>query len=159
MEFYTIPINYELYHHGVKGMRWGVRKKIDQSRIDRARRYTNLSVSNAVAANRSARVGNNGSKYLEKSEKYSKKANKITSKIQDGKTKKSLQKDLKLTNELQQTVAKDYVQRSKKERVTTFATSAAISAGAVYLASAAGLPYAMVWVTSGPKYNLKERNG
>ena len=157
MEFYVTPVDSDLYHHGVKGMRWGVRKKIDESRINRARKYTNLSVSNAVAANRSARNNRNGSRYLERSEKYSKKATKITSKIQDEKTKKSFQKDLKLTNELQQTVAKDYVQRSKKERVATFATSAAVSAGAVYLASAAGLPYAMVWITSGTKYNLKEQ--
>lgn len=28
MEFYTIPNNEELYHHGVKGMRWGVRKAV-----------------------------------------------------------------------------------------------------------------------------------
>lgn len=36
-----IIVNDELYHHGVKGMRWGVRKDPDYLARDRARAQKN----------------------------------------------------------------------------------------------------------------------
>ena len=33
MSDYVITPNGELYHHGVKGMKWGVRKKPDPTKI------------------------------------------------------------------------------------------------------------------------------
>ena len=144
----------ELLHYGVPGMKWGVRR--DRYRANKASRYARVSTNLSNEANYYAKRRINDSDTLEKAEKYMRKANKTASKIQDKDVQKSIQKDLSTMNSAHKEAGKNYVERSKQERITTLVTNVAVSTGASFVAVMAGSPVGFVYASSGPKYNLKE---
>lgn len=64
--------NDDLIHYGVLGMEWGVRR--DNMIRDKVDKYSTISRENAYRAEEEAAKRINGSKYLERSNRYMKKA-------------------------------------------------------------------------------------
>ena len=101
-----IIINGELYHHGVKGMKWGVRK-VDKLR-NKAKQYDKYSKEYAKEGSR--RTGSDGARQTDremkwmnqladqnkkKSQAYTAKADKLEAKIKAKQEKKELNSDAK----------------------------------------------------------------
>lgn len=172
--------NNELYHYGVKGMKWGVRRyqNEDGSLNDRGKkRYAELTrdldnreaqsqfyYANARgAASKYRSATNNKDKNAwrysgERSMKYAsrndREADKIVRKIE----KMGLKADRwETTAQMKKKAGQDYVKRSMASKVATVAATTAISAGAFYAQTQLmGLPIGLVYVSSGGSYKMRK---
>lgn len=154
---------YELRHHGVKGMRWGVRRVVkavgkarNTSLRKRATRYAQISSQQADQAKYKALSGTNGSRALETSDRYLKKAQRVAKRMRDKGQSILNSKDYKKAIGSNRAAAKNYIERSKGERAASVIASSALSVGGMVVASLAACPIAAVYVTAGPKYKLSK---
>lgn len=143
----------DLMHYGVVGMKWGVRR--DNRLRNSVDKYSTISRENAYRAEEEAAKRANGSKYLERSNRYMKKATKAANKMSDGGKSFRETNDYKLMVNTNKAAAKNYVERSFGERAASVAKSAAVSTGISFVAIAYGSPIGYLSLNPGPKYKLK----
>lgn len=164
---YTI-INGELYHYGVPGMKWGIRryrnldgtltpagKRRDDRLSFKTNQYATAATIYAKRAQQKAKNRVNGSRDLEYSDRYFKKATKTADKMSDGGKKVKKTSAYKQAKEENVKAGENYIKRKTKERVASAVTTAAISTGASFVGFAAGMPVGFLYIDPGPKYNLK----
>lgn len=144
-----------LMHYGVVGMKWGVRR--DNRLRNKVDKYSTISLENAWKAEEEAAKRANGSKYLERSNRYMKKATKAANKMPDGGKSFRETNGYKLMVNTNKAAAKNYVERSFGERAASVAKSAAVSTGISFVAMAYGSPIGYLSINPGPKYKLKNR--
>lgn len=147
--------NSDLLHFGIPGMKWGVHR--DKMLRDKADKYSTISRENAYRSEEEAAKRANGSKYLERSDRYMKKATKAANKMSDGGRSVIETDDYKLMVSTNKAAAKNYVERSFGERAASVAKSAAVSTGISFVAMAYGSPIGYLSLNPGPKYKLKNR--
>lgn len=147
----------DLMHYGVVGMKWGVRR--DNRLRNSVNKYSTISRENARRAEEEAVKTVNGSKYLERSNRYMKKATKAANKMPDGGKSFRETDDYKLMVNTNKAAASNYVERSFGERAASVAKSAAVSTGISFVAMAYGAPIGYLLLDPGPKYKLKNRGG
>ena len=145
--------NEDLMHYGVPGMKWGIRR--DNRLRNKVDKYSTISLENAWRAEEEAAKRSNGSKYLERSNRYMKKATKAANKMPDGGKSFRETSDYKLMVNTNKAAAKNYVERSFGERAASVAKSAAVSTGISFVAMAYGSPIGYILLDPGPKYKLK----
>ena len=145
--------NADLMHYGIVGMKWGVRR--DKMLRDKADKYSTISRENAYRAEEEAEKSANGSYYLERSNRYMKKATKAANKMPDGGKSFRETSNYKLMVNTNKAAAKNYVERSFGERAASVAKSAAVSTGISFVAMAYGAPIGYLLLDPGPKYKLK----
>lgn len=145
--------NSDLMHYGVIGMKWGVRR--DKMLRYKADKYSTISRENAYRSEEEAAKRANGSKYLERSNRYMKKATKAANKMSDSGKSFRETNDYKLMVNTNKAAAKNYVERSFGERAASVAKSAAVSTGISFVAMAYGSPIGYILLDPGPKYKLK----
>ena len=143
----------DLMHFGVVGMKWGVRR--DNRLRNKVDKYSTMSLENARRAEEEAAKTVNGSAYLERSNRYMKKATKAANKMPDGGKSFRETSDYKLMVNTNKAAAKNYVERSFSERAASVAKSAAVSTGISFVAMAYGSPIGYLLLNPGPKYKLK----
>lgn len=172
--------NNELYHYGVKGMKWGVIRyqNKDGSLNDRGRkRYAKLkrdlesfeteaqlsyadargaaqkyrSATSTFDKNRWKQTGENTMNYASENDKA---ADRTVRKIE----KMGLTADRwETTARMKEKAGRDYVKRSMAAKVGTIAATAAVSAGAFYAQTRLmGLPIGVVYVTDGGSYKIRK---
>lgn len=151
----------ELMHYGVLGMKWGVRRNRinSQAREQRlktkATKFAEQSVANAKLASDYAKRKVNGSPQLSASDRDMKKAYKVASKMNDSGKSLKKSKTFKQMSKANREAAKNYVERTKSEKLKSAATTAAISTGASIVGMAAGIPIGVLYINPGGKYKLK----
>lgn len=171
--------NRELYHYGVKGMKWGVRRyqNADGSLNDRGqKRYAKLKrdldffeteaqlsyagARGAASKYRSATTTRDKNKWRQTGEntmdyatKNDRAADRTVRKIE----KMGLKADRwETTAQMKEKAGRDYVKRSMAAKVGTLAASATISAGAFYAQThLMGLPIGVVYVSSGGSHKMR----
>lgn len=147
-----------LAHYGVLGMKWGVRRSSasrDASLAIRSRKLAAKSTAQAKEAKTMADYDSNGSKYLVRSNRYMKRANKLAGKMSDGgKSVKNTEEFARMANANKE-AAKNYVERTRNERISSLVKSTTVSTGASLVGMAMGMPIGLVYMDAGPKYKLK----
>lgn len=93
--FYLVPSNSELYHHGVKGMKWGIRRTPQQL----GHKIEKLTTKNEQLKRQAAEYDAAGLKYESKSVRNQKRNAKYEARIVKAEKKKA-KYDLKLDKEL-----------------------------------------------------------
>lgn len=161
--------SYELYHHGIKGMKWGVRryqnkdgsltsagKRRDARLAERTKKLAAKSTANSFVATRAASRQDNGSKYYDRSNRYMKRAVKTAGKMSDEGRSVAKTDQYKNMNISNMKAGELYVKRTKSARAKDAVKSAAISTGASFVGMAMGMPIGVLYVSTGPKYELKQ---
>ena len=175
---YLVPANVELYHHGVKGMKWGVRRyqnkdgsltaagkkraakleeKLNDNRSEARARYRLASAhaSEARTAKESRDRKSNkyyGIKQMDKAYDLDKKITKIEKKMKD--IGMNPAKDQELVAARTQ-AGKDYVKRSAGARVADVVGETVVNAGALAAQAMLGSPLLMVYFPTPNKHKLK----
>lgn len=176
----TEQYNRELYHYGVKGMKWGVRryqnkdgslndrgqKRYDKLRrdLDRYEMEAQLGYAGARGAaskykSATTRRDKNNWKHageinMEYASKNDRAADKTARKIE----KMGLKADRwEITAQMKEKAGRDYVERSMAAKVGTAALTTAVSAGAFYVQTQMmGLPIGVVYATAGRSHKMRK---
>lgn len=177
--FYLVPSDSELYHHGVKGMKWGVRRyqnadgsltaagkkraaklseKLDESRLEARVRYniaTRSANESRAAEKRKDRNAYKqaGIRQMDRAYDLDKKIAKIEKKMRNiGVDPK---KDQNLVDARTQ-AGKNYVKRSKGAIAADVIGQGAANVGAVFAQKMLGSPILFAWWTPVNKHKLKK---
>lgn len=177
--FMVLPSGAELYHHGVKGQKWGVRRyqnadgsltpagkkraaKLSE-KLENAREVTKTRYSFANAGAYMARTAETkrernlnkqaGIKNMDKATAFDKKVAKYEKRLKDmGINPK---KDQELI-EVRRRAGEEYVKRSKGAIAADWAGEAVLNAGAVFAQVALGSPYLFAAYVTPNQHKLRD---
>lgn len=176
--FYLVPSDIELCHHGVKGQKWGVRRyqnadgsltlagkkrlnklteKLDDSRLRARVGYDIASKSASAARTAETRKDRNTAKYvgirqMDGAYNLDKKISKLEKRIKDmGVNPK---KDSELIA-ARTKAGKEYVKRSGGEIAADYIGQVAVNAGSVFAQVMLGSPLLFAYYTTPNKHKLR----
>lgn len=177
--FIMVPSGAELYHHGVKGQKWGVRRyqnkdgsltpagakrvaklnqKLDNTRLMAKTRYSYANTGAYMARNAEKKSQRNrykqaGINNMDRAVLYDKKIAKYEKRLKDlGVNPK---KDRELI-EARTRAGKEYVKRSKGAIAADWAGQAVVNAGAMFAQAALGSPFLFAAYTTPNQHKLRD---
>ena len=180
-QFYLVPSNVELYHHGVKGMKWGVRRyqnadgsltaagkkraaklgeKLDNARTDARIRYNVASTSATAARTGATRRERNTAKYvgiknMDRAYDTDKRIAKLEKRMKNIGVNPKKDKELA---EARIQAGKEYVKRSAGARAADWGGQIALNAGMVAAQVMLGSPILFGAYTTPNVHKLKSKD-